>query len=53
MNLSDLNPVLAATLIQRKQVARRVAKSARFVDQVGTLSRASSVCRWTRSPPRR
>jgi glycerol-3-phosphate O-acyltransferase len=38
MNLSDLNPVLAATQIQRKQVARRVAKSARFIDQVGTLA---------------
>ncbi len=39
MNLLDLNPVLAATLIQRRQVARQVSKSPRFVEQIDTLAR--------------
>lgn len=39
MNFSALNPVVAATLIQRKHVARKVSKTARFQDQVGRLAR--------------
>jgi glycerol-3-phosphate O-acyltransferase len=39
MNPLALNPVLAATLIQRRQVARRVARSPRFVAQVEELAR--------------
>ena len=39
MNLHALNPVVAATLIQRKQVARQVATSARFVDQIQILAK--------------
>ena len=38
MNLMALNPVVAATLIQRKQVARKVAATARFQDQVAVLA---------------
>ena len=38
MNPLNLNPVVAATLIQRKQVARKVAKSARFVEQIDKLA---------------
>jgi len=38
MNPMILNPVLAATLIQRKQVARKVSQSPRFVDQIGKLA---------------
>jgi len=38
MNLSALNPVVAATLIQRKQVARKVAKTPRFQDQCAKLA---------------
>jgi len=39
MNLLQANPILAATLIQRRQVARRVCNSPRFVAQVGELAR--------------
>ena len=39
MTLADLNPVLAATLIQRRQVARKVARSPRFVEQIDKLAR--------------
>jgi len=39
MTLDDLNPVLAATLIQRRQVARKVARSPRFVEQIDKLAR--------------
>ncbi len=39
MNLAALNPVVAATLIQRKQVARKVLKTARFQDQVAMLAK--------------
>ena len=39
MNLMSLNPIVAATLIQRKQVARKVAKSERFMDQIATLAK--------------
>lgn len=39
MNLAAMNPALAATLIQRKQVARQVADSDRFVGQVEKLAR--------------
>ncbi|MGQ0528752.1 MAG: 1-acyl-sn-glycerol-3-phosphate acyltransferase, partial [Panacagrimonas sp.] len=39
MNLMALNPVVAATLIQRKQVARQVAQSERFQDQVAQLAK--------------
>lgn len=50
MNPLALNPALAATLIQRRQVARRVARSPRFVAQVEELARrlerpAASVAR--------
>lgn len=38
MSLSNLNPVLAATLIQRKQVARTVAAAPRFVQQIELLA---------------
>lgn len=38
MKLEDLNPVLAATLVQRKQVARKVARSPRFVGQIEKLA---------------
>ena len=38
MRLEDINPIVAATLIQRKQVARKVAKSARFQDQMAKLA---------------
>lgn len=38
MRLEELNPVVAATLIQRKQVARKVAKSPRFVEQIAKLA---------------
>ncbi|MGQ0621800.1 MAG: 1-acyl-sn-glycerol-3-phosphate acyltransferase [Panacagrimonas sp.] len=38
MNLLHMNPVVAATLIQRKQVARKVARSARFVEQIEKLA---------------
>ncbi len=38
MNLLELNPVLAATLIRRKQMARKVARSPRFVEQVEKLA---------------
>ncbi|WP_428382796.1 1-acyl-sn-glycerol-3-phosphate acyltransferase [Nevskia ramosa] len=38
MNLMNLNPVVAATLIQRRQVARQVSRSERFVDQIGKLA---------------
>ncbi|TDU26898.1 glycerol-3-phosphate acyltransferase [Panacagrimonas perspica] len=39
MKLSALNPVVAATLIQRKQVARNVAKTPRFQDQCAKLAK--------------
>lgn len=39
MNLADLNPVLAATLIQRRQVAQQVSKSPRFVEQIDKLAK--------------
>lgn len=39
MNLAAMNPALAATLIQRKQIARQVADSERFVGQVEKLAR--------------
>ncbi|MDB5974197.1 MAG: glycerol-3-phosphate acyltransferase [Nevskia sp.] len=38
MNLLELNPVLAATLIRRKQMARKVANSPRFAEQVEKLA---------------
>jgi len=38
MNLMNLNPVVAATLIQRRQVARQVSRSERFVDQIAKLA---------------
>ncbi|WP_295681656.1 hypothetical protein, partial [uncultured Nevskia sp.] len=34
----NLNPVVAATLIQRRQVARQVSRSERFVDQIAKLA---------------
>jgi len=37
-NLALLNPVLAATLVARKQVARRVLNSARFKEQIEKLA---------------
>lgn len=39
MNLAALNPVVAATLIQRKQVARKVARTPRFQDQCAALAK--------------
>ena len=38
MSLLDLNPVLAASLIQRRQVARKVARSERFIRESEKLS---------------
>jgi len=38
MNFLELNPVVAATLIQRRQVARKVAGSARFSEQIAQLA---------------
>jgi glycerol-3-phosphate O-acyltransferase len=38
MKLSALNPIVAATLIQRKQVAREVARTPRFQDQCAKLA---------------
>jgi len=38
MNPLALNPVVAATLIQRRQVARKVARSPRFVEQIDRLA---------------
>ena len=38
MNLAALNPVVAATLIQRKQVARKVSKTPRFQEQCARLA---------------
>lgn len=38
MNLTKLNPVLAATLMQRKQIAKQVVSSERFVQQVEKLA---------------
>lgn len=38
MSRLTLNPMLAATLLQRRQVARRVAASARFREQVAQLA---------------
>ncbi len=39
INPLELNPVLAASLLRRRQVARRVARSARFVSQLEQLAR--------------
>ncbi len=39
MNLMNLNPVVAATLIQRRQVAKQVSKSPRFVEQIEKLAK--------------
>ena len=39
MNLMALNPLVAATLLQRKQVARKVAATERFQEQVAALAR--------------
>ncbi|WP_420467679.1 1-acyl-sn-glycerol-3-phosphate acyltransferase [Panacagrimonas sp.] len=39
MNLMALNPLVAATLLQRKQVARKVAATERFQEQVAVLAR--------------
>ena len=38
MNLTKLNPVLAATLMQRKQIAKQVVSSERFIQQVEKLA---------------
>ena len=38
MNLLELNPILAASLIRRKQMARKVARSARFTEQTEKLA---------------
>lgn len=38
MNLLELNPILAATLIRRKQMARTVARSPRFMEQIEKLA---------------
>jgi glycerol-3-phosphate O-acyltransferase len=38
MNLLALNPIVAATLIRRRQVAGQVARTERFIDQVGKLA---------------
>ena len=38
MNLMALNPVVAATLIMRGQVAKKVAATERFQTQVATLA---------------
>lgn len=39
MNLMALNPAVAATLLQRRQVARQVARSPRFEEQVHKLAK--------------
>jgi glycerol-3-phosphate O-acyltransferase len=39
VNLMALNPAVAATLIQRRQVARQVLRTERFQEQVGALAR--------------
>ncbi|WP_293373247.1 1-acyl-sn-glycerol-3-phosphate acyltransferase [Nevskia sp.] len=39
MNLMNLNPVVAATLIQRRQVAKQVSRSPRFVEQIEKLAK--------------
>ena len=39
MNPLALNPAVAATLIQRRQIARKVARSARFVEQTEKVAR--------------
>lgn len=38
MNIGSLNPMVAATLLQRRQVARSVARTARFQEQVAKLA---------------
>tara|TARA_R110000787_G_scaffold211663_3_gene321465 strand:- start:4413 stop:6263 length:1851 start_codon:yes stop_codon:yes gene_type:complete len=38
VNLTKLNPVLAATLMQRKQIAKQVVSSERFIQQVEKLA---------------